>query len=135
MRSEKINENDLHFSSKNREEYLRWIHKVQDYIEQHIGQAMSIEDLANAAGFSKYHFSRIFQSMLHESPAQYVNRIRMEYAMFLLAHREDKNMTDIAFELGFTDSAVFSRAFKNFFGMSPREYRQEYSKNCKDSLP
>lgn len=135
MRSEKINENNLHFSSKNREEYLRWIHKVQDYIEQHIGQAMSIEDLANAAGFSKYHFSRIFQSMLHESPAQYVNRIRMEYAMFLLAHREDKNMTDIAFELGFTDSAVFSRAFKNFFGMSPREYRQEYSKNCKDSLP
>ena len=73
--------------------------------------------------------------MLHESPAQYVNRIRMKYAMFLLAHREDKNMTDIAFELGFTDSAVFSRAFKNFFGMSPREYRQEYSKNCKDSLP
>lgn len=71
---------------------------------------MSIEDLANAAGFSKYHFSRIFQSMLHGSPAQYVNRIRMEYAMFLLAHREDKNMTDIAFELGFTDSAVFSRA-------------------------
>lgn len=96
---------------------------------------MSIEDLANAAGFSKYHFSRIFQSMLHESPAQYVNRIRMKYAMFLLAHREDKNMTDIAFELGFTDSAVFSRAFKNFFGMSPREYQQEYSKNCKDSLP
>lgn len=134
MRSEKINENNLHFSSKNREEYLRRIHKVQDYIEQHIGQAMSIEDLANAAGFSKYHFSRIFQSMLHESPAQYVNRIRMKYAMFLLAHREDKNMTDIAFELGFTDSAVFSRAFKNFFGMSPREYRQEYSKNCKDSF-
>ena len=110
MRSEKINENNLHFSSKNREEYLRWIHKVQDYIEQHIGQAMSIEDLANAAGFSKYHFSRIFQSMLHESPAQYVNRIRMKYAMFLLAHREDKNMTDIAFEHGCTDSAGFSRA-------------------------
>ena len=51
MRSEKINENDLHFSSKNREEYLRRIHKVQDYIEQHIGQAMSIEDLANTTGF------------------------------------------------------------------------------------
>ena len=119
---------------KNIQEYTRRIHKVQDYIEQHIGQAMSIEDLANAAGFSKYHFSRIFQSMLHESPAQYVNRIRMEYALFLLAHRTDKNMTDIAFELGFTDSAVFSRAFKNFYGVSPREYRQEYSKNCKDSF-
>ncbi|KAJ4453799.1 hypothetical protein PAPYR_11635 [Paratrimastix pyriformis] len=47
--------------------------------------------------------------------AHYVNRIRMERALFLLAHRADKNMTDITYELGFTDSAVFSRTFKNYF--------------------
>jgi AraC family transcriptional regulator len=58
----------------------------------------------------------------------------MERALFLLAHRADKNMTDIAYELGYTDSAVFSRAFKNYYGVSPREYRKEYSKNCKDSF-
>lgn len=116
------------------DEYLRRIHKVQDYIEQHVGQPLSIEELSNAAGFSKYHFSRIFQSVLHEPLAHYVNRIRMESALFLLAHRTDKNMTDIAYELGFTDSAVFSRAFKNYHGLSPREYRMEYSKNCKDSF-
>lgn len=117
-----------------KEEYIRRIHKVQDYIEQHFGQPMSIEELSNAAGFSKYHFSRIFQSMLHESLAHYVNRIRMENALFLLVHRADKNITDIAYELGFTDSAVFSRAFKNYYDISPREYRKEYSKNCKDSF-
>lgn len=119
---------------KCQEEYIRRIHKVQDYIEEHIGQPLSIEELSDAAGFSKYHFSRIFQGMLHEPPAHYVNRIRMERALFLLAHRRDKNMTDIAYELGFTDSAIFSRAFKNYYGVSPREYRQEYSKNCKDSF-
>jgi len=119
---------------KCQEEYIRRIHKVQDYIEYHLGQPLSIEELSNAAGFSKYHFSRIFQSMLHESLAHYVNRIRMEKTLFLLAHRADKNMTDIAYELGFTDSAVFSRAFKNYYGVSPREYRKEYSKNCKDSF-
>ncbi len=117
-----------------REEYIRRIHKVQDYIEQHYGEALSIEELSKVAGFSKYHFSRIFQSMLHEPLAYYVNRIRMENALFLLAHRIDKNMTDIAYELGFTDSAVFSRAFKNYHGISPREYRKEYSKNRKDSF-
>ena len=117
-----------------KEEYIRRIHKVQDYIEKHLGQPISIEELSNAAGFSKYHFSRIFQGILQEPLAHYVNRIRMEAALFLLAHREDKNMTDIAYELGFTDSAVFSRAFKNFYGVSPREYRKEYSKNCKDSF-
>lgn len=114
------------------EEYIRRIHKVQDYIEQHIGQPLSIEELASAAGFSKYHFSRIFQGMLHEPLAHYVNRIRMERALFLLAHRADKNMTDIAYELGLSDSAVFSRAFKNYYGVSPREYRKKYSKNCKE---
>jgi AraC family transcriptional regulator len=101
-------------------------------MEHHLGQPMTIEELSNVAGFSKYHFSRIFQGVLHEPLAHYVNRIRMENALFLLAHRADKNMTDIAFELGYTDSAVFSRAFKNYYGISPREYRKEYSKNCKD---
>jgi AraC family transcriptional regulator len=103
-------------------------------MEDHLGQSLSIEELSNVAGFSKYHFSRIFQAMLHEPLAHYVNRIRMENALFLLAHRADKNMTDIAYELGYTDSAVFSRAFKNYYGTSPREYRKEYSKNCKDSF-
>ncbi len=119
---------------KCQEEYIRRIHKVQDYIEQHLGQSMSLEELAGAAGFSKYHFARIFQGMLHEPLAQYVNRIRMERALFLLAHRSDKNMTDIAYDLGFSDSAVFSRAFKNYYGLSPSEYRKEYSKNCKESF-
>ena len=117
-----------------KEEYLRRIHKVQDYIEEHIGQSLTIEELSDAAGFSKYHFCRIFQGLLQEPPARYVNRIRMERALFLLAHRQDKNMTDIAFALGFTDSAIFSRAFKHYYGVSPSEYREEYSKNCKDSF-
>ncbi len=119
---------------KCQEEYLRRIHKVQDYIEQHIEQSLLIEELARAAGFSKYHFCRIFQGILHEPLAHYVNRIRMERALFLLAHRVDKNMTDIAYELGLSDSAVFSRTFKNYYGVSPSEYRKEYSKNRKDSF-
>ena len=119
---------------KCQEEYLRRIHKVQDYIENHIGQPMSLEELSNTAGFSKYHFSRIFQGIFQEPLAHYVSRIRLERSLFLLAHREDKNITEIAYELGLSDSAVFSRAFKNYYGVSPREYRKEYSKNCKDSF-
>jgi len=117
-----------------KEEYIRRIHKVQDYMENHLGESLSIEELSNVAGFSKYHFSRIFQGILHEPLAHYMNRIRMENALFLLAHRRDKNMTDIAYELGLSDSATFSRAFKNFYGISPREYRKQYSKNCKESF-
>ncbi|WP_167954808.1 AraC family transcriptional regulator [Anaerosporobacter faecicola] len=119
---------------KCQDEYVRRIHTVQDYMEQHLGQPMSIEELSLVAGFSKYHFSRIFQGIVQEPLAHYVNRIKMENGLFLLAHREDKNMTDIAYELGYTDSAVFSRAFKNYFGISPREYRKEYQKNCDGTI-
>ena len=119
-------------NSKYQEEYIRRIHKVQDYIEQYLSEQMTIEELACVAGFSKYHFSRIFQGILHEPLAYYVSRIRMENALFLLAHRQDMNITDIAYESGYTDSAIFSRAFKNNYGLSPREYRSEYSKNCKE---
>jgi len=55
---------EYHMSDqKCQEEYIRKIHKVQDYIEHHLGQSLSIEELSNAAGFSKYHFSRIFTSI------------------------------------------------------------------------
>ena len=62
-------------SRKNcQEEYVNRIHKVQDYIEQHLDNVPTIEELSLVAGFSKYHFSRIFQAILHEPLAHYVHR-------------------------------------------------------------
>lgn len=115
-------------------EYVARIHKVQDYIENNYWRNMSTEELSEVAGFSKYHFNRIFKGVLKESLAHYVNRIRLEQSLFLLAHREDRNLTEIAYDLGFTDSAIFSRAFKNFYGISPSEYRKKYRTNCKENI-
>lgn len=121
-------------SEQFQDEYISRIQKVQDYIEQNYGNNMSTEELANVAGFSKYHFNRIFKSIMQESLLQYVNRIRMEKALFILAHRQDHNITDVAYELGFGDSAIFSRAFKTHYGISPLAYRKKYSTNCKENL-
>lgn len=108
------------------------IHKVQDYIDNNYGKSITAGEMAEIADFSKYHFSRIFKAILNESPLQYVNRIRLEHSLFLLTHRQDMNMTDIALELGFSDSAVFTRAFKNYFKISPKMYRRQKSTNCKE---
>lgn len=113
-------------------EYLHRIHKVQDYIQTHLSEPITLDELSEVAAFSKYHFSRIFQAILQESVAHYVQRIRMEHALFLLAHRTDKAITDIALDLGFTDSAIFSRSFSNYYGLSPKVFRKQYSKNCKE---
>lgn len=121
-------------SEKYKDEYIARIQKVQDYIDENYGKNMTTEELAEIAGFSKYHFNRIFKSVLHESLLQYVNRIRLEHSLFILAHRPDYNMTDIAYALGFNDSAVFSRAFKKYFGISPLAYRKKYSTNCKENI-
>lgn len=121
-------------SEKFVEEYIARIHKVQDYIDQNYGKTMSVEELAQVAGFSKFHFNRIFKSIMKESLFQYVNRVRLEKSLFILAHRHDCNMTDIALDLGFSDSAVFSRAFKAYYGISPLSYRKKYSTNCKENL-
>lgn len=121
-------------SEKYKDEYVSRIQKVQDYIEQNYGKNMTTEELSSVAGFSKYHFNRIFKSVMDESLLQYVNRVRMENALFILAHRQDRNMTDVAYELGFGDSAIFSRAFKTYYGLSPLAYRKKYSTNCKENL-
>lgn len=119
-------------SSQSRNEYLRRVYKVQDYIESHINDSLSIEDLANVAGFSKFHFHRIFKGMMDEPLSRYVNRLKLERATHLLTYRTDMTITDIGYYFGFTDSAVFSRTFKSYYGVSPSHYRNNNSKNCKD---
>ncbi|MGE7859596.1 AraC family transcriptional regulator [Bacillus mobilis] len=119
-------------SKQSRNEYLRRIYKVQDYIESHIDDSLSIEELADVAGFSKFHFHRIFKGIVDEPLSRYVNRLKLERATHLLTYRTDMTITDIAYHFGFTDSAVFSRAFKSHYGISPSQYRNDNSKNCKD---
>ncbi|MDR2996393.1 MAG: AraC family transcriptional regulator [Bacillus cereus] len=119
-------------SKQSRNEYLRRIYKVQDYIESHIDDPLSIEELAEVAGFSKFHFHRIFKGIVDEPLSRYVNRLKLERATHLLTYRTDMTITDIAYHFGFTDSAVFSRTFKSHYGISPSQYRNDNSKNCKD---
>ncbi|PEJ67048.1 AraC family transcriptional regulator [Bacillus wiedmannii] len=119
-------------SKQSRNEYIRRIYKVQDYIESHIDDSLSIEELADVAGFSKFHFHRIFKGIVEEPLSRYVNRLKLERATNLLTYRLDMTITHIAYHFGFTDSAVFSRTFKSHYGISPSQYRNDNSKNCKD---
>ncbi|MEB9618055.1 effector binding domain-containing protein, partial [Bacillus cereus] len=79
-----------------------------------------------------YHFHRIFKGIVDEPLSRYVNRLKLERATHLLTYRADMTITDIAYHFGFTDSAVFSRTFKSHYSVSPSQYRNDNSKNCKD---
>ncbi|MFP4472115.1 MAG: GyrI-like domain-containing protein [Bacteroidales bacterium] len=114
-------------------EYISRINRVFDYIETHIDQQLTLEELASVASFSKYHFHRIFYGIVGETPFQFILRLRLEKAAMLLLTQTDLGITEIAYKCGFTDPAIFSRAFKKFFGISASRYRREKLQNSNKS--
>lgn len=111
-------------------EYHTRIGKVLDYINAHMAEDLPLETLADAACFSSFHFHRIFSSMTGETPAGYVNRLRLERSANLLITSPSVSITEIALACGFSSSATFSRSFKKHFGIPASQVRDE-SKKCK----
>jgi AraC family transcriptional regulator len=110
-------------SDRQRREYTARINRVLDYIDRHIDQELTLDELANVANFSRFHFHRIFKAMVGETLSRFIQRLRIERAAAQLTGNPQKTITEIALDCGFSGSAAFSRAFRDFFGMSPSEWR------------
>lgn len=115
--------------SQTESEYISRINKAFDYIEANIQNQFSLQELASVANFSKFHFHRIFYSIVGETPFQFITRIRIEKAATLLKSAKKDSISDIAFKCGFTDISIFSRNFKTIFGISASEYRKHKIKD------
>lgn len=87
-------------------------------------------DLARAAGFSAFHFSRMFGGMLGESPGEFLRRLRLERAAYRLSQGE--RVTTVSLDAGYERPEAFCRAFKSAFGRSPSAFR---SKSLRWTLP
>ena len=109
-------------------EYKSRINKTFDYIEKNLENQFTLEELAAVAGFSKYHFNRIFYGCVGETPFQFIQRLRLERAASLISSKPHLSITEIAFVCGFNEPAVFSRNFKNHFGKSATEFRNQKQK-------
>lgn len=112
-----------------RNEYTARINCVIDYIESNIDQQLSLDVLATVAGFSPYHFHRIFKALMGETLNNFIHRIRLEKAAILLSANPQHTITEIAFDCGFSSSSQFARAFKTFHQMSASEWRRQPSSN------
>ncbi len=95
-------------------------------IRDHAGQSLTLEMLAQQAGFSPYHFTRLFRQTTGETPHQFVLRQRIEHARCLVAETT-LPLAQIAQESGFAHQSHFTRIFKRYLGMTPHAYRQECS--------
>lgn len=101
----------------------RQLNRVIEFLRLHLNGDLSLERLAEQAGFSPYHFARLFQQTTGESPHQFVLRERIEKAQQLLKET-DATLANIALEAGFANQSHFNRVFKRYLGLTPHAYRQ-----------
>lgn len=97
-----------------------------DYITENCEQPLTLESLANRFGFSIYYFSRIFKAATSYNFTEYLTLQRVKRAQSNLA-QSDINITEIAFQSGFKSISSFNRAFRQYKGCSPSEYRKYHS--------
>jgi AraC-like DNA-binding protein len=103
----------------------KWrLSRVQAYIDEHICEAITLENLAATTGLSRMYFSRQFQVATGLSPHEYVLRKRIERAQHRLAATGD-SLVHIGLSVGFQTQAHFTTVFKKFVGYTPLQWRRE----------
>lgn len=101
--------------------YRACIQASIDYIEDHLTEDLTAEALARIAGFSPYHYSRVFHAYVGKTVMEYIRCRRLAYAVVELA--QGKRIIDIALEYGFETHNGFGKAFRKTYGCSPERYR------------
>lgn len=120
----------LEHGSKLREFY---IHEALTYIEHNFQNEITIEDIAGVCGLNRTYFGKIFKEALGKTPQEFLLNYRMLKAAELLK-LTSLSIGDVGLAVGYANQMHFSRAFKNNYGISPREWRyQNHVNNTVDS--
>jgi AraC family transcriptional regulator len=85
-------------------------------------EPLRLEDVSRAALLSPFHFHRVFQALVGVTLAEFVKRLRLEKALFMMAHARRPSLATIALSCGFSSSSDFSRCFKQRFGAPPSAF-------------
>lgn len=105
------------------EQFNRRLLRARDAMDRTYAEPLDIPRLAAIAYISEAHFIRSFRATFGETPHRYLQRRRVERAMFLLTET-DRDVTAICFDVGFTSVGTFSRTFRDIVGESPTGYRR-----------
>jgi transcriptional regulator GlxA family with amidase domain len=104
------------------EETNRRLLRARDAMDRSFVEPLDVPTLARIAHVSPAHFSRLFRGTFGETPHRYLQRRRVERAMFLL-RETSHSVTDVCLLVGFSSLGTFSRTFRQIVGLSPSEYR------------
>lgn len=110
-----------------KKEYMESIMAACNYINQNYMHPITLEEVAEITGFSKFHFTRIFKQCMNMTFYEYLNNKRLSRAEELLSH-SGQSMTEISMNSGFSSISTFNRTFKSVYGCSPSDYRNKIDK-------
>ena len=114
---------DSHPANPHRPVYVERVNAAIDFIEQHLGEDLTLDQVAGVAHFSPYHFHRVFGLLVGETLGRFIARLRMERAATRLVQQPARSITEIASECGLTSPSSFARSFREMFGMSATQWR------------
>ncbi len=103
----------------------RHLLRAKDLADARYFERLTVDDLAQAAGLSRAHFSRAFRRAFGESPHAYLLTRRLERAAALLRHT-DRSVAEICFSVGLQSVGSFTSSFTRTYGISPTAYRGRY---------
>ena len=103
------------------DEHIEAVQRMQDYIETHLNQNITMADLAEASRYSPWYSYRLFTDLLHMTPSVYIRRLRLSKSALRLRDEKVK-IIDVAFDTGFESVDGYQRAFYKEFGCNPYEY-------------
>ncbi|MCX6265963.1 MAG: AraC family transcriptional regulator [Bacteroidetes bacterium] len=109
---------------KNNPDNAERINKVVRTMEQAIDRDLPLDELASLACFSPFHFQRVFKDIMGETPKQFIKRLRLEEAARIIAFNPREKILEVAIKTGYQSLEAFSRAFKDYYGISPDNLRK-----------
>jgi two-component system, response regulator YesN len=104
------------------------INEIHDFVEHHIFKEVSLYSISTHVGLHPAYVSKIYKLVTGENLSDYVNRMRMDKAEYMLKSGADK-IYEIAAQLGYQRPHSFNHAFKKSFGMTPQDYRDQFIKS------
>jgi AraC-like DNA-binding protein len=108
--------------SREAEDLNRRLLRARDAMDRAYAEPLDVPSIAAVACLSEAHFIRSYRAVFGETPHRYLQRRRVERAMFLL-RETDRSVTDICLDVGFTSLGTFSRTFREIVGETPSDYR------------
>jgi len=105
------------------------IRKAQEYIENNVMERITIDELASKFAIGRRHFERRFKKATNNTPVEYMQRVKIEAAKKQLEISR-KNVSEVMYEVGYSDTKAFRTVFKKITGLSPVDYKNKYNKEA-----